>query len=184
MKIYTILIADDKIENLQIIEAALLETNIEHKLIMVVNGKMLVDFAEKRIPDLIITDWEMPEMDGIEAVKELKRRDTTKNIPVIMCTGKMTDSDHLKTALDAGAIDYIRHPIDRVELQARVTSMLKLSDYYRTIKEQNTILIQQKEKIKEQQTLIIEKETEEIKKLLKTKVDELNNTNKKIINYD
>lgn len=148
MRTYTILIADDYPDNVQIIADALKDTGIAHKIIRATNGKILIDLALKRIPDLIITDWEMPEMDGIEAIKFLKENSSTCDIPIIMCTGIMITSESLKYALDSGAVDYIRKPIDSIELQARVHSMLKLSDSIFTIKEQKNTLEAQKEEIK------------------------------------
>lgn len=150
MKTYTILIADDYPENIQIIVDALKSSSIQHRIIRAVNGRILCELAQKRCPDLIITDWEMPEMNGIEAVGLLKSNDITKDIPIIVCTGIMTSSDNLKTALDCGAIDFVRKPIDRFELQARVKSILKLADSYHIIKDQNVILEQQKEEIQAQ----------------------------------
>jgi DNA-binding response OmpR family regulator len=147
MKTYTILIADDYPENLQIIAEALQCSDIKHKIIKAINGRVLCDLAEKRIPDLIITDWEMPIMNGIEAIKYLKNLEATKNIPIIMCTGIMTTSQNLKTALESGAVDFIKKPVDAIELQSRVYSMLRLSDSYKTIREQNLTLENQKEKI-------------------------------------
>ncbi|RPH31384.1 MAG: hybrid sensor histidine kinase/response regulator [Bacteroidales bacterium] len=147
MRTYTILIADDYPENVQIIVDALKSSSIEHRIIRAVNGIVLCELAQKRCPDLIITDWEMPEMNGIEAIKILKSIESTKDIPIIMCTGIMTTSENLKMALDSGAVDYIRKPLDGIELQARVYSMLKLRDSYRTIKEQNIVLEQQKDEI-------------------------------------
>ncbi|NHB68701.1 hybrid sensor histidine kinase/response regulator [Perlabentimonas gracilis] len=148
MKTYTILVADDYPDNVQIIADALRDTGIAHKIIRATNGKVLIDLALKRVPDLIITDWEMPEMDGIEAIKFLKENSSTSDIPIIMCTGIMITSESLKYALDSGAVDYIRKPIDSIELQARVHSMLKLSDSISIIKEQNNTLEAQKEEIK------------------------------------
>ena len=150
MKTYTILVADDYPENIQVIVDALKSSSIQHRIIRAVNGKILCELAEKRCPDLIITDWEMPEMDGIEAIRILKGIETTRDIPIIMCTGIMTSSENLKMALDSGAVDFIRKPIDQFELQARVNSMLKLGESYRTIKEQNIILEKQKKEIQSQ----------------------------------
>lgn len=154
MKTYTILIADDYSENLAIIAEALTCSGIKHKIIKAINGKVLCELAEKRIPDLIITDWEMPIMDGIEAINYLKSVEATKNIPIIMCTGIMTTSQNLKMALDSGAVDFIKKPIDPIELQSRVYSTLRLSDSYKTIREQNLILENQKEEILEQKDKI------------------------------
>lgn len=147
MKTHTILVADDHPDTIQVIVDAIKNCGYEHKIIRAINGKILCELAEKRLPDLIITDWEMPVMDGIEAIKYLKSQESTQDIPIIMCTGIMTTSENLKMALDSGAVDFIRNPIDQIELQSRVHSMLKLSDAYRTIKSQKEILEEQKESI-------------------------------------
>ena len=84
---------------------------------------------------MIITDWEMPDINGIEFIKMLKQEKITQNIPVMMCTGIMISSISLKKALEVGFIDFIRKPIDKIELLARIKSMLKLSDYYNSIVE-------------------------------------------------
>ncbi|MBU8892146.1 MAG: hybrid sensor histidine kinase/response regulator [Bacteroidales bacterium] len=134
MNNYSILVVDDSQDNLKTISSYLKESELSLTILKAPNGKIACMLAEKKLPDLIIMDWEMPEMDGIETLKYLKSLDHTKDIPVIMCTGKMTTSEHLKTALEAGAVDYIRKPIDKTELSARVYSMLKLSESYKEIK--------------------------------------------------
>ncbi len=97
----------------------------------------------------------MPVMDGIELIKHLKSVETTNDIPIIMCTGVMTKTENLKTALDAGAVDYIRKPVEKLELTARVHSMLKLSDSMKKIKEQNIDLVLQREEILQQKEEIL-----------------------------
>lgn len=131
-----ILLADDNPDNLKVMMDILKQTDLQCKLIAAPNGKILVDIAFQKIPDLIITDWEMPVMNGLEAIQELKKNLLTKDIPIIMCTGIMTTPQDLKTAMDAGAVDYVRKPIDAMELVARVQSMLRLSASYLKIKEQ------------------------------------------------
>jgi len=79
----------------------------------------------------------MPEMDGIEFIKQLKQSTITADIPVIMCTGVMTSSENLNTALNAGAVDYIRKPIDEIELIARTKANLHLANSYSRIKKLN-----------------------------------------------
>ena len=134
MKHYTILVVDDSPDNLKTIVDYLKESELPLTILKAPNGKMACKIAEKKLPDLIITDWEMPEMNGIETIKHLKSRESTKDIPVIMASGAMTLTENLKTALDAGAVDYIRKPIDKTELTARVYSMLKLAESYKEIK--------------------------------------------------
>lgn len=132
-----LLIADDQPENLKVIKDILNQDEEKYRFITVPNGKILVDIATKKLPDLIITDWEMPEMNGIEAIRLLKQHGNTQDIPVIMYTGIMTSTENLKSALEAGAVDFVRKPIEPTELIVRVQSMLQLSASFRKIKAQN-----------------------------------------------
>jgi phosphoserine phosphatase RsbU/P len=75
--------------------------------------------------DLILMDVLMPEQDGVEACREIKRRDHLRDIPVIMVTAK-SDLSNLQAAFAAGAVDYITKPVNNVELLARVSSALTL----------------------------------------------------------
>lgn len=128
-----ILIIDDQPENLEAIADCFSEYKLDYKVFKAPNGKIAYKLAVSRLPDLIITDWDMPEMNGIELIKELKSNVITRDIPVIMCTGVMTTSENLKTAIDAGAVDFIRKPIDKIELIARAHSMLCLSDSFKQL---------------------------------------------------
>jgi len=129
---YTILIADDEKYNVVLIERMLLQDKNEYKVIVATNGKDAYELAVKYQPDLILMDWDMPEMTGITALKELKLNYITRNIPVIMQTG-MASSENLQQALDAGAIDYVRKPYDKIELMARIRSALILHESLREI---------------------------------------------------
>lgn len=75
--------------------------------------------------DLVLMDVLMPEQDGVEACREIKRRDHLRDIPIIMVTAK-NDLSNLQAAFAAGAIDYITKPVNTVELLARVSSALTL----------------------------------------------------------
>jgi len=131
MKDYKILIVDDEIGIIQSIINLLESEHPNYKFLQTTCPETGLIIAENRQPDLIITDWQMPGMSGIEFIKALKLNPATNEIPVVMLTGKMTSSEHLKTALDAGAIDFIRKPIDAIELTARIRSMLLLSTYFK-----------------------------------------------------
>ncbi|OJJ17270.1 hypothetical protein BKI52_31710 [marine bacterium AO1-C] len=137
MKTYRILVADDQPGNLDTIIKYLEDSSSMYSILNATNGRIACKVAEKKLPDLIIMDWEMPVMSGIEAIRYLKAQETTKDIPIIMATGVMLSPAHLKVALDAGAIDYIRKPIERTELLSRINSILKLADSYKKIKQQN-----------------------------------------------
>ena len=131
MKKHKILIIDDEIETINIIIDFLEEEYPHYIFHNAVDGISGIATAKKHIPDLIITDWEMPGLSGIDTIKELKKNITTSQIPVIMLTGIMTSSKNLRSALKAGAIDYIRKPIDEIELKARISSMLLLANIHK-----------------------------------------------------
>lgn len=100
-----------------------------YETLRAVNGKYLLSAVEDNKPDLILLDWNMPVLDGLETLKILKSNQNTANIPVIMITGFMTLPENLKTALEAGAIDFIRKPFEKIELIARIQSVLKMVEY-------------------------------------------------------
>jgi len=131
MKEFSILIVDDEIEVIRTVIDILENENPNYVFYQTTKGEQGISIAEKILPDLIITDWQMPGMSGIELIKMLKSNPTTYDIPIVMLTGVMTESEHLKTALGAGAIDFIRKPVDTIELKARCHSMLKLSEHYK-----------------------------------------------------
>jgi PAS domain S-box-containing protein len=125
-----ILIADDEPLNLMLYSEMLKSDS--YSCITAKDGLIAVDLAIIEIPDLIILDWNMPRLNGLDALKKIKNNPDTKEIPVIMITGIMTSPENLKSALEAGAIDFLRKPFDKIEFLARVRSMLLLS---RSIKE-------------------------------------------------
>jgi DNA-binding response OmpR family regulator/DNA-binding CsgD family transcriptional regulator len=150
-----ILLVEDEPAHLKTITQYLLSDNKNYEIISAGNGKTAVEITLAEMPDLIVMDWELPVMNGIEVTKQIKSDILTSSIPIIMCTGVMLTSGDLQTAFDAGAIDYIRKPVDKIELTARVRSMLMLSDYF------------SKKNIAENQIIVLTKEIQEqqIKKL-------------------
>lgn len=129
MENYKILVVDDLVENLRTMVSIFEAQRPEYIIFQTNNAKSALSIISQNQPDLIITDWDMPEMNGIEFIKELKRHSVLRDIPIIMASGVNLSSDDLKTALNAGATDYIRKPIDPVELLARVHSVLMISEY-------------------------------------------------------
>ena len=134
---YKILIVDDEPSNLEVIVEYLDGEN--YQLLIAPNGKKAYELAVRTKPSLIIMDWDMPVMDGIEATRLIKNNPKTKDIPVVISSGIMIKPEHLETALQAGAVDYIRKPVEEIELKARVRSMLKLSESYKKIKSLNIV---------------------------------------------
>jgi DNA-binding response OmpR family regulator len=136
---YKVLLADDEPQNIKNLFETL-NSNV-YRIFVAPNGMSAVDLAIKHQPDAIIMDWDMPEMDGIEAIKIIRASDVTKNIPVIVATGRMTTVENLRTALEAGANDYIRKPYDPIEIDARIKSMIRLrEEQIKTIRLENKII--------------------------------------------
>jgi len=131
-----ILIVDDQPAILEQIVNHLEATGEPFELLQACNAAAALQVAALALPDLIITDWEMPGGSGIEFIRSLKADPRLAPIPVIMATGVMTTSDHLRTALEAGCVDFIRKPLDPIELQSRVQSVLLLAQYMREIQRQ------------------------------------------------
>lgn len=88
------------------------------------------EWAE-RLPDLIITDYQMPEMDGIAFIEAFRKRHPSPPIPIIVVTAA-AQRDTRKKALDAGASEFLRKPVDRDEVRIRVRNMLALREGQRS----------------------------------------------------
>ncbi|MCX6697000.1 MAG: response regulator [Methanoregula sp.] len=121
------MIVDDIVENLQTISRFFETSHPEYRLYQATGGKSALELTEKTSFDLILTDWDMPDLSGIEFLRAIKSNARTKKIPVIMVTGVMLSSKDLDLALSAGAHDYIRKPIDPVELSVRTHTALSLA---------------------------------------------------------
>jgi len=119
-----ILIVDDEIDTLLPLKRSL---EVEDYIVVgASNGKEALIKARTDIPDLILLDLMMPEMDGYEVCAKLKTEELTKNIPVIMLTAKDTVREKVK-GLDIGADDYVTKPFHLNELKARIKSVLRRS---------------------------------------------------------
>jgi CheY-like chemotaxis protein len=123
-KTKVILIADDEPLTFELISEFLRNASLNAKILMADTGRKAYQLAVSEIPDLIITDWIMPEFDGPHLIKKLKTNPLTAHIPVIVTTGAVFPDKDFNKVFDNGAIDYIRKPIDEFELIACVTTAL------------------------------------------------------------
>ncbi len=134
---FKVLIVDDNTTNIQVVGTLLKELKVD--ISVATNGKTALEISEKLIPDLILLDIMMPEMDGFEVIDELYSKDSTRQIPVIFLTAKIQTEDVVK-AFEKGAVDYITKPFKAPELLERVKTQLNIKHYLLTLERQTTQL--------------------------------------------
>jgi len=110
----------------------------DYSVTTVKNGLLGINLAIEEIPDIIISDVMMPELDGYQLVEQLTQHDNTCHIPIILLTAKADKESELK-GLELGSIDYITKPFDAKELQLKVKNTLTrklalLSEFRNTTK--------------------------------------------------
>jgi two-component system alkaline phosphatase synthesis response regulator PhoP len=121
-----ILVVDD--------EAVLVETmayNLEqagYQVTTAVDGMSALEATRRETPDLIILDIMLPEMDGLEVCRQIRRESSTATTPIMMLTAKGEEIDKV-VGLEVGADDYVTKPFGRRELLARVRALLRRSEY-------------------------------------------------------
>ena len=121
----TVLVVDDAPANLQIVNSILKD---DYKIRVATSGaKALVLVKVKPLPDLILLDVMMPEMDGYEVCGILKATPEARDIPVIFLTGK-TEADDETKGFEMGAVDYIHKPFLAAVVKARVHTHLMLRE--------------------------------------------------------
>lgn len=118
----TILIVDDDRVNLSILQELLSD---DYRLLTAENGLQAIAVAKQNIPDLILMDITMPELDGINACAQLKASAETKDIPVIFLTALGSIMDETR-GFDVGAVDYIHKPISFPIVLRRIKTHLSL----------------------------------------------------------
>jgi len=117
-----IAVVDDEPDILELVSLHL--KNAGFKVKQFLDGESFYRFIDTQIPDLIILDLMLPDMDGLEICKYLKRKDELASIPVIMLTAKSEETDKL-LGLELGADDYVTKPFSPKELVARVKAVLR-----------------------------------------------------------
>ena len=138
-----ILIVDDEPFNLDLLQQELEEQN--YTIERANDGAEALEKVSL-LPDLILLDYMMPRMNGLEVLKRLREDAQYKSIPVILLTAKATQEDKVR-GLDAGADDYVIKPFDAFELLARVRAMMRIKQMHDTLDDWNRSLT---EKVKQQ----------------------------------
>ena len=117
-----ILIVEDNPMNRDMLSRRL--TRSGHRVLMADDGRQGIESALTEIPDLILMDMSLPEIDGWEATRRLKAEKTTRRIPVIALTAHAMSSDRQK-CMEAGCDDYDTKPVDYQRLTAKIQAALQ-----------------------------------------------------------
>jgi two-component system phosphate regulon response regulator PhoB len=107
--------------------ATLLHYNLEkegYRVSLAADGEEALTQIDEQLPDLIVLDWMLPKVSGIEVCRRLRGRAETRNVPIIMLTARGEETDRIR-GLDTGADDYIVKPFSMVELTARIRAVLR-----------------------------------------------------------
>src|SRR6516165_3749923 len=120
-----LLLVDDDSENIRVVHSILKD---RYKIRVATNGAKALDLAKTEpLPDLILLDVMMPEMDGYQVCRHLKASQETCDIPVIFLTGKTEVADETR-GFEVGAVDYIHKPFSPPIVKARVSTQLVLRE--------------------------------------------------------
>ena len=107
--------------------STLLQYNLEKEgfgVSVAMDGEEAMLMVDERQPDLVILDWMLPKVSGVEVCRRLRSRAETRNLPVIMLTARGEESDRVR-GLDTGADDYMTKPFSMTELAARIRAVLR-----------------------------------------------------------
>ena len=157
-----LLLVDDDADNVQAVHAILKDG---YKIRVAMNGAKALDLAKvEPVPDLILLDVMMPDMDGYEVCRRLKADQTTRDIPVIFLTGKIEVADEAH-GFEVGAVDYIHKPFSPVIVKARVRTQLMLREAHETVARQLMAINSDLEMARQIQLAILPRETPKIQGL-------------------
>jgi two-component system, OmpR family, phosphate regulon response regulator PhoB len=118
---YVLLVEDDDAISM------VLRYNLEkdgYEVGLATDGEEALIMASERLPDLVILDWMLPKVPGIEVCRRLRAKSNARNIPIIMLTARGEETDRIR-GLDTGADDYVTKPFSTTELLARVRAVLR-----------------------------------------------------------
>ncbi len=146
-----ILIAEDERTSRRILETVLSKEG--HHVEAVEDGIKALASIEKEAPDMLITDWMMPDLDGLELCRRVRALNLPNYVYVILWTA-LTQKENVIQGLDTGADDYITKPFDRTELLARVRAGERIIKLERSLREKNRELSEALAQVKQLRGLL------------------------------
>ncbi|MBN1492998.1 MAG: diguanylate cyclase [Candidatus Omnitrophica bacterium] len=130
-----VLVVDDQEDNIELLSQMLEENGIE--AITTQSGRDAITLARAEMPDVILLDIQMPDIDGYEICRRLKEEEKTRSIPVIFLTAIYSSEKNIVKGLELGAYDYITKPFREGELLARINVMAKIKQTEDNVREES-----------------------------------------------
>ncbi len=149
-----LLVVDDEPDMRQYLVSTLGD---DYRIVQARNGKQGLELARKYLPELMILDFMLPEMDGLEVCKLLKENQGTRQIKIMLLTAR-TDEETKITALANGADDFLTKPFSKVEVQSRLHNLLQTFNLERNLTKQNQELDKALNELKQTQVRLIQSE--------------------------
>ena len=167
-----VLVAEDEPDMQRFLQS---ELQKDYDVLSATDGVQALEKAEHFLPDIILLDMMMPEMDGLEVCRALRKRSATMKIPVILLTAR-ADEETKFEALQMGANDFLAKPFSSTELQARIKNLIESHHYQRKLSKQNVALTTAIEQIKETETQLVQSvKLESLGRLSAGIIHEINN---------
>ena len=132
-KKYKILVAEDQNQNVLILQKIL--STEKYELTVADNGFEAINALEKFVPDLILLDVMMPEMDGFTTIQNIKSNPLYNKIPIIFLTSQR-EADSISKGFDYGAVDYVFKPFNAKELLSRISTHIEISELRNNLEQQ------------------------------------------------
>jgi signal transduction histidine kinase len=149
-----VLAADDEPDMRRFLRAQLDE---DYDVLEAADGIQTLEKATQFLPDIILLDMMMPEMDGLAVCRELRKHDETAAVPIILLTARADEETKFK-ALEIGANDFLAKPFSSTELQARIKNLVESHDFQRKLSKQNRVLSTTIEQLKETESQLVQSE--------------------------
>jgi signal transduction histidine kinase len=149
-----VLLADDEADMRRFLRSHLDE---HYDVLEAADGVQALEKATQFLPDIVLLDMMMPEMDGLDVCRELRKRESTTTIPIILLTAR-ADEETKFNALELGANDFLAKPFSSTELHARIKNLIESHDYQRKLSKQKLALTDTIEQLKETETQLVQSE--------------------------
>jgi len=134
---FPILIADDNLVARKLLEKTLAKEG--HEIVSVENGKKALEMFNERFFPIVLTDWMMPEMDGLTLCQAIRKNITSSYVYILLLTAKASQEDII-SGLKSGADDYLTKPINNAELIARLNNGERILTLEKSLKDANSAI--------------------------------------------